>query len=166
MFTPSNLLLSMAQPNFTQEQIGQIRALAQKVQSVGELQTQINATFGTRLTYLETRFLMDDFALELAEQKNSTPQQPQPTTDPLEGEVVDNGGTVHVSVDPVTRPGMALNGTVTFSDGKTANWGLDQLGRLSLNPTQIGYRPSQEDIAQFQAALQEKLSNGRGGFGL
>lgn len=159
----------MSQSNFTPEQIEQIRALARRMHSVGELQTQINATFGTRLTYLETRFLMDDHALELAEPKPSAPEpKPQNSNDPLEGDVVDegNGGSVKVSVDPVTRPGKVVNGTVTFSDGKTASWGLDSFGRLSLSPTQIGYRPSQEDMIQFQEALQEQLANGRRGLGL
>lgn len=158
----------MSQPNFTPEQIEQIRTLAKTLRSVGELQTQINETFGTRLTYLETRFLMDDFALELAEDKPSVPEsKPQNPSDPLEGDVIDEGnsGSVKVSVDPVTRPGKVINGTVTFSDGKTASWGLDALGRLSLNPTQIGYRPSQEDLAEFQDALQEQLSKQRGRFG-
>ena len=157
----------MSQPSFTPEQIEQIRAQARKVRSVGELQTYINSAFGTRLTYLETRFLMDDHALELAEAKPSAAEQkPQNTNDPLEGDVVDEGGgTVRVSVDPVTRPGKVVNGTVTFSDGKTATWGLDALGRLSLSPTQIGYRPSQEDMIQFQEALQEQLADGRRGLG-
>ncbi len=158
----------MTQPNFTPEQIEQMRAEARKLRSVGELQTYINSTFGMRLTYLETRFLMDDYALELAEPKPSAPEQkPQTLTDPIEGDVIDEGGgTVRVSVDPVTRPGKVVNGTVTFSDGKTATWGLDALGRLSLSPTQIGYRPSQEDMIQFQEALQEQLANGRRGLGL
>ena len=159
----------MSQSSFTPEQIEQIRTLAETLRSVGELQTQINETFGTRLTYLETRFLMDDFALELAEPKSSVPEpKPQTSNDPLEGDVVDEGnsGSVKVSVDPVTRPGKVVNGTVTFSDGKTANWGLDALGRLSLSPTQIGYRPSQEDMIQFQEALQEQLANGRSGLRL
>ena len=157
----------MSQPSFTPEQIEQVRAEARRLRSVGELQTYINSAFGTRLTYLETRFLMDDYALELEEPKSSAPEQkPQTSTDPLEGDVVDEGGgTVRVSVDPVTRPGKVVNGTVTFSDGKTATWGLDALGRLSLSPTQIGYRPSQEDMIQFQEALQEQLANGRRGLG-
>ena len=158
----------MSQPSFTPEQIEQIRTQARQVRSVGELQTYINSAFGTRLTYLETRFLMDDCALELEEPKSSAPEQkPQTSTDPLEGDVVDEGGgRVKVSVDPVTRPGKVVNGTVIFSDGKTATWGLDALGRLSLSPTQIGYRPSQEDMIQFQEALQEQLANGRRGLGL
>lgn len=158
----------MSQPSFTSEQIEQIRTQARTLRSVGELQTYINTAFGTRLTYLETRFLMDDYALELAEAKPPAPEpKPQNANDPLEGDVVDEGGgAVRVSVDPVTRPGKVVNGTVTFSDGKTAAWGLDALGRLSLSPTQIGYRPSQEDMIQFQEILQGQLANNRRGLRL
>jgi hypothetical protein len=43
---------------------------------------------------------------------------------------------------------------VTFSDGETAEWMLDQTGRLGLNPTKPGYRPSEADVMSFQRELQ------------
>ncbi|MBP5191492.1 MAG: hypothetical protein J6Z25_02900 [Opitutales bacterium] len=152
---------------FSSEQIEQIRNWMPKLHSIGELQTKINETFRIHLTYLETRFLMDDWDLQFApEPVKSEPKTTASSLDPMEGEVVEEG-LVRVSVDPVMRPGMVTNGSVTFSDGKTATWGLDRFGRLSLQPTQPGYRPSQEDLVQFQAALQEKLSQNAGrGLGL
>lgn len=61
-------------------------------------------------------------------------------------------------MDPVTRPGMLVNGSVTFSDGQKATWGLDQLGRVALQPETSGYRPSDNDRIEFQSALQKQLS--------
>lgn len=156
----------MTTPTFSSEQIEQIRRWMPQLHSIGELQTKINETFPVNLTYLETRFLMDDENLQfLPESEKPEPKPMKSSLDPMEGEVMEEG-SVRVSVDPVMRPGMVTNGSVTFSDGKTATWGLDPFGRLSLQPTQPGYRPSQEDLTQFQAALQEKLSQKSGGFGL
>lgn len=142
---------------FTNEQIDQIRAWCQEVNSIGDLQTRINKTFNTHLTFLDTRFLMDDFDLQLATH-TETPIQKGTAESPLEGELVDTANTVQVSVDPVTRPGMMVNGSVTFSDGQSATWSLDQLGRLGIKPSQSDYHPSAEDITQFQEAVQEKLA--------
>jgi hypothetical protein len=61
-------------------------------------------------------------------------------------------------VDQVTRPGAIVSGGVTFSDGKTAEWYLDQTGRLGLAPAEKGYKPSEEDVMDFQAALQQELT--------
>ena len=153
---------------FTEEQINQIREWIPEVHSISEFQTKLNETFNQHFTYLETRFLLDDLNLEIKkeEQPQPTNESDLPDTTPKSEPSISNG--VQVSVDPVTRPGMVFNGTVTFSDGQSAQWSLDQLGRLGLKPTQQGYRPSQEDIAAFQESLQQKLSelSQRNSFGL
>ena len=64
-------------------------------------------------------------------------------------------GGVSVAVDRVTAPGSVASGTVTFSDGVSASWHLDQLGRLALNAGRAGYTPSQQDVQ----ALQRELTN-------
>lgn len=146
---------------FSNEQIDQIRTWCKEIHTIGDLQTRINDTFKAHLTFLDTRFLMDDFNLQLAsDKKENDPKvssEPSSISTPLEGELIGQG-SVQVSVDPVTRPGMMVNGSVIFSDGQKATWGLDQLGRLSIKPSKMGYRPSQKDIAQFQESLQEKLA--------
>jgi hypothetical protein len=62
-----------------------------------------------------------------------------------------------VTVDQLTRPGSLVSGKVKFSDGKTAEWLLDQAGRLAVVPAQKGYKPSAEDVQDFQVALQQEL---------
>jgi len=47
---------------------------------------------------------------------------------------------------------------VTFSDGQTADWYLDQTGRLGVVPKVTGYKPTAADVQQFQAALQTELA--------
>ena len=141
--------------DFSEEQVQQLQQWVSEIQSVSELQTKINASFNTHLTYLEVRFLLDDLQLELKKKEVKNDEKPEAsnaTTDipPHDG--------VQIQVDPVTRPGMIFNGNVRFSDGQSASWGLDQFGRISLKPEQEGYKPSQADIAQFQALLQQQLS--------
>jgi len=63
-----------------------------------------------------------------------------------------------VTVDQVTRPGSLVSGKVKFSDGKTAEWYLDQMGRLGFVPKEQGYKPSQNDLMDFQAELQNELA--------
>ena len=50
-----------------------------------------------------------------------------------------------------------VSGTVTFSDGKTAVWYLDQQGRLGVTPGEQGYRPPEGDVEEFQVLLDREL---------
>ena len=141
--------------HLSDKQIQEIRSWMPEIHSISDFQTKLNKTFQLHLTYLETRFLMDDLNLQLAK----VPETPK-KQESLENESSPENltGSVNVSIDPVTRPGYVINGNVTFSDGQTASWSLDQMGRLGLKPTQTGYRPSQEDIVSFQEILQQKIS--------
>jgi len=76
-----------------------------------------------------------------------------------EAEFVGGGGKVSVEVDKLTRPGAVVSGSATFSDGTQAGWQLDQMGRLGLIPPEgkEDFRPSEEDLQDFQRALQAEL---------
>ena len=67
-------------------------------------------------------------------------------------------GNVSLSVDQLTRPGAVVSGKVTFSDGKTVAWQIDQTGQLGMIPPQPGYRPPAADVQPFQMALEAELS--------
>ena len=54
-------------------------------------------------------------------------------------------------------PGTIASGDVTFSDGKTGKWYLDQMGRLGIGNLPEGYRPSPTDAALFQQQLMGLL---------
>jgi len=60
-------------------------------------------------------------------------------------------------MDALTLPGSLVSGKVTFSDGETGVWMIDQTGRPGLDPDTAGYRPSQEDIVEFQKQLREVI---------
>lgn len=68
-------------------------------------------------------------------------------------------GNVSVDVDGVTLiPGAIASGTVTFSDGVTGKWIVDQYGRPGFTEiSQPGYRPSKDDAQAFMQELDEAL---------
>jgi hypothetical protein len=66
-------------------------------------------------------------------------------------------GTLMLEIDRVVRPGAAVSGNVTFSDGVSGKWALDQYGRLMLDTGQPGYKPSAADVQTFQRELQAQL---------
>jgi len=136
---------------------------------LSEIQNRLAAEFGLKLTYMEARFLVDDLKL--------TPKDPEPpkvveppvaakplTTTPVPAdeaaadEVLPPASKVSVTVDQITRPGSIISGKVSFSDAQTADWYLDQTGRLGLVPKQPGYKPSAADVQDFQLALQREVA--------
>ena len=139
---------------------------------LSEIQDKLDKELGIRMTYMEVRFLIDDLGVKLKEKEApapapapaATPAQPGAAskpgaTTPLEqSENAGAAGGGAVSVDQVTRPGALVSGKVTFSDGKSADWYLDQMGRLGLAPKEQGYKPSENDLMEFQMELQNELS--------
>lgn len=67
--------------------------------------------------------------------------------------------TVAVAVDSVTLiPGALASGTVTFSDGVTGKWVVDQYGRPGFTEvSQPGYRPKPADAQAFMQQLSQAL---------
>lgn len=66
-------------------------------------------------------------------------------------------GGVTVDLDRVVRPGSVVSGTVTFSDGVSGKWALDQYGRLMLDTGNPAYKPATADVQAFQRELQLQL---------
>ncbi len=122
-------------------------------ESLSNIQKKLEAA-GVRMTYMDVRFLLDDLEIDL-------PTPPAPTEEPAEeAEVVEDfeeDGAVSVEIDKITRPGFSMSGSVKFSDGIKATWGLDQMGRLALDAGQPGYQPPAEDIPLFQDQLRKAL---------
>lgn len=77
----------------------------------------------------------------------------------VEDEIPAGGGSVSVSVDKLNLiPGAIASGTVTFSDGVTGKWIVDQYGRPGFTEvSQPGYRPSPADGQAFMQQLGRAL---------
>ena len=83
------------------------------------------------------------------------PEEPYPEDEGIPADVP--AGSLKLEVDRLMRPGTVVSGTVTFSDGVSGKWGLDQYGRLMLDTGQKGYQPSPADVQAFQRELQLHL---------
>jgi hypothetical protein len=68
---------------------------------------------------------------------------------------------VRITVDKVSlNPAALASGTVTFSDGVTGKWMVDQQGRPGLlDVSKPGYRPSQADAQAFMQELAAALQH-------
>lgn len=166
--------------NLDAQQKEKVEAWIREGLSLSQIQSRLASELGLSLTYMEVRFLLDDLKLKprdkedpkpgevgLAAAPGKTAQQsgpkapaprpgghtpaPQSTTPAADGRV-------SVTVDQVARPGSLVSGQVSFTDGNSAEWYLDQFGRLGLAPKQTGYKPSQQDLMAFQAELQNELA--------
>jgi hypothetical protein len=134
----------------TPEQITALKQWAAEGATMSELQRHLKDDFGHSLTYMDTRFLILDLGIELIEEVKVAPKEelkaaPVPT------------GFVSTTMDSLTLPGALVSGKVTFSDGETAVWMLDQTGRPGLDPDTPGYRPAPEDIQEFQKQLRDLI---------
>jgi len=123
---------------------------------LSEVQQRLGEEFGVRLTYMEARFLVDDLKLVPKEQVEE--KKPDETAaEEVAPEPQPAAGGVRVETDAIVRPGALVSGKVTFSDGETADWALDQTGRFGLYPAKEGYRPSQADLVEFRKILEREL---------
>jgi hypothetical protein len=121
---------------------------------LSEIQDKLSAEFGLRLgVQVKDKPKEAPVELKAGAAKPSAPQAP-PAREPSDA----IAGNVSVTVDQVTRPGALVSGKVKFSDGKSADWYLDQMGRLGLAPKEQGYKPSEADLMDFQAELQNELA--------
>ena len=131
---------------------------------LSEIQNRLTSELNLKLTYMEVRMLVDDLKLmpkDIDPPKPPAPAVPAQQPDPpalAPGSSTPAAEGVKVSVDQITRPGAMVSGKVVFSDGKAADWYLDQTGRLGLLPKDPGYRPPASDVQQFQAALEAELA--------
>ena len=133
----------------------------QEGRSLADIQRLLRDDFEISMTYMDVRFLIDDLDIALVEEhdeEDDSADSAKPA-EAADAELVDDGGGVAVDVDAVMRPGSLVSGTVKFSDGKSLGWQLTASGQLGLVPDEddAEYRPSPEDLQEFQVKLQDVL---------
>ena len=160
----------------------QTQSVAQWVRdgaSLSDVQKRINEEFKISMTYMDVRFLVDDLDLTLvdptpkADASDVTKERAVPAATPAtpaaaspndDDEVSPEElppaiGNVDVDVDNVTLiPGALASGSVTFSDGVTGKWIVDNQGRPGFTEvSQEGYQPTTEDAQAFMQQLGTAL---------
>jgi hypothetical protein len=141
--------------------------------SLFDVQKRLKTDFDISMTYMEARFLVLDLGVKVKDKPE--PRKPAPPAPPVADDEADldaveaaggvgplaskaaGASSVSVTLDRVVQAGAVVSGQVTFSDGTHAKWLLDQQGRLGIDGAVPGYRPSQQDIAEFQNQLRSLL---------
>jgi hypothetical protein len=145
----------------TESQKTRVVGWIQQGLSLAEMQRKLTEEFEISMTYMDLRFLVDDLDVAVVEPEEESADALDAAQPVEDAELVDEGGTgsVSVDVDAIMRPGALVSGTVKFSDGKSLGWQLGASGQLGLIPDDADpeYRPSPEDIQEFQTQLQEVL---------
>lgn len=141
--------------------------------SLSEIQNLVNAEFKQNLTYMDIRIMASELEIdwqqlnpkkEAAVEDVTAVEAPAPAAAPAEEAPADPAAApgmpdlsdTRIEVSKIARPGMMFSGSVTFANGSSAEWYLDNMGRLGLENLQ-GDKPGQEDIEKFQIALQLEL---------
>ena len=148
----------------------------QKGESLSAIQKLVNEKFSQHMTYMEIRILASELdsvdwkaldpraqaeaakkAKEEAEKKAAESAEagadiPETAEGDASGTPAGAGKTV-VELSKLARPGMMLSGTVKFASGSTAEWYVDNMGRLGLENLK-GEKPTPEDIEAFQVELE------------
>jgi len=142
--------------------------------SLADVQSGLKRDFDIALTYMDVRLLVLDIGAEVKDKPEPKPVAPPP---PRQEEMRDDGpyaeeddgvgdgpplpppgdASVSLTLDAIMAPGAMVSGTVVFSDGMKARWVIDRYGRFGLEPETQGYRPSQEDLQEFQMLLRAEL---------
>ena len=138
---------------------------------LSDIQKRINGEFKIPMTFMEVRLLVIDIGAEYEEPESEEETAPaedaesegddtttdEKTSAPEPNDEVSAGIGVSVEIDAITRPGALISGSVIFTDGVKATWGLDQMGRIALDAGQPDYKPSDQDLKLFQLKLRETL---------
>ncbi len=129
---------------------------------LSDVQKLVNEQFGTAYTFMDIRILaseLDDIDWSAGDPKPKTEPEKE-SGDSADGgnnsqqtQEKGNGKTV-VEISKLARPGIALSGSVKFSGGNTAEWYVDQYGRVGFENVNGG-KPSEKDMQEFQAELQK-----------
>lgn len=119
--------------------------------TLNDIQQRLKSEFGISLTYLDARLLMTDLQVKIQDKRKD---EPKVEASPLPPEPA---AGIKMTVDKVPMAGMLISGAVTFSDGITCVWHLDQMGRPGLSGQAPNYQPPEQDIPVFQTELDRVL---------
>ena len=142
--------------------------------SLSEIQNLVNAEFKQNLTYMDIRIMASELEIdwqqlnpkkETAVEDVTAVEAPAPAEAPAEEAPADSAAAApgmpdlsdtRIEVSKIARPGMMFSGSVTFANGSTADWYLDNMGRLGLENL-VGEKPTPEDIEKFQIELDKAV---------
>ena len=147
----------------TPEQISKVSAWVAEGATLSQIQERLSSQLEVSMTYMDVRFLVDDLNLALIEkeepkklEEDAVEAAPAAAEAPV-APTAQGAGVVTVEVDTIAQPHAMVSGHVTFSDGEKADWYIDHQGRPGMAARTPGYRPTPQDITDFQTKLDAAL---------
>ena len=137
------------------------RLVAQCLQngmSLSDIQKLLASDHDMRMTYLDLRLLAAELDVDWEALEPEAPAEDLSPETALDAEPEPALGSTAVTVSKLVRPGAAMSGSVTFASGAKAEWYVDSMGRLGLNPDDDSSQPTQDDIQDFQVELQKQMT--------
>ena len=140
-----------------------VRRWASEGVDLNGIQKRLATECGVHMTYMDVRFLLLDYGIEIATaavpepQRVETPAEPEPELKqpaPAPGQA----GKPVVTLDELMLPGTLISGKVQFASGTHGGWQIDQLGRFAWN--ELEGQPTAEELQAFQLELTQILSRG------
>ena len=146
----------------TPAQISKVSAWVAEGATLSQIQERLSTQLEVPMTYMDVRFLVDDLNLALVEKEEPKPvaesaADAAPAEATVPTETAQGAGVVTVEVDTIAQPHAMVSGHVTFSDGEKADWYIDHQGRPGMAARTPGYRPTPQDITDFQTKLDSAL---------
>ncbi|MBR1979193.1 MAG: hypothetical protein IJ985_06825 [Akkermansia sp.] len=147
------------------EQLDMVRRWAAQGVDLNGIQKNLVAECGVHMTYMDVRFLLLDYGIEIAKAPAPAPAPaPQPAAPaPAAEESVAEptptmGGKPEVTLDELQIPGTLLSGKAIFPSGVKGAWQIDQMGRFGWS--ELSGKPSTAELQAFQFELTQLLSRG------
>jgi hypothetical protein len=168
----------------TPEQKEAVAAWAAAGDNLSTIQGKLTAQFKVSIKYMDLRFLLDDLNVQLkdaAPKKDTVLKSPAPSAaeasegaapggpfaaedgdlppDVPDKAVPAGAASVSVSVDKITLiPGALASGGMTFANGVTGKWIVDNQGRPGITEvSRPDFRPSQAEAQAFMQELSRVL---------
>ena len=145
----------------TQEEIEKIVIAGLRAEkSLNEIHKELQTEHNVKMTFFDLRMLSADLDIDwdsLEPEPEVKEEDSAVTAAQAEmlGQEVTSG--VQIEVSKITRPGVALSGSVSFPSGLSGEWTLDHYGQLGMDLGDPEVRPSDEEMMEFQDALRAKL---------
>lgn len=142
------------------------RFVAQKLHEgvkLTDIQTMLVDELDCKMTFLELRLLAAeledvDWSQFDPQEKKAEDDEAADSAEDAAAEVPAGDGATKVEISRLARPGAVMHGTVTFASGASAEWILDQMGRLGFD--KVEGEPTQDDLTAFQDELRKMLQQG------
>lgn len=146
-----------------------VAGMLNKGVSLSDIQDTLRDEHKVNMTFLDLRLLASELesidwgttgaedAAKKAAEEEAAKAAKVDGEDELDEEAKGEPGAIQVELSPLQRPGALASGSVKFPSGCSADWILDQRGRLGLDNSKGG-KPTPEDIQAFQGELQRLLA--------